>query len=194
MGLQTLNPDAPAGAIEEAIAAVARDRSAMDPVRANREIYDLIRDGHRATWHDEQGDERSERLRYIDWNDSQKNDWLAANQVWIAGDLYVRRADLVLFVNGIPLVLMEFKGANRKVRAAYDDNLVDYRTAVPQLFGPNAFVVLSNGSEARMGATFAGWEHFGEWKRIDESGTRGRVGLETLIRATCAKHRLLDLV
>jgi len=192
--LRILNTSIPDGALEEAIVAVARDRSVMIPTRANREVYDLLRDGYLAVWRDEQGVERSERIRYVDWNDSTKNEWLAANQVWLAGDLYVRRADLVLFVNGIPLVLMEFKGANRKVRSAYEDNLRDYRVAVPQLFWPNAFVVLSNGSEARMGSTFAPWEHFGEWKRIDEAGARGRVGLETLLRATCRKDRLLDLV
>ena len=166
----------------------------MDPTRANREIYDLLHNGYLATWRDESGAEQAERIHYLDWHDSQKNDWLAANQVWLAGDLYVRRADLVLFVNGIPLVLMEFKGANRSVRAAFDENLRDYRATVPQLFWPNAFVILSNGSQARIGATFAPWEHFGEWKKIDSSGTRGRVELETLIRGTCATDRLLDLV
>ena len=114
--------------------------------------------------------------------------------MWIAGDLHTRRVDLVLFVNGIPLVLAEFKAPDRSVRAAYDENLRDYRDTIPQLFWPNAFVILSNGSEARVGATFAPWEQFGEWKRIDAEGTRGRVELETAIRGTCEPARLLDLV
>jgi type I restriction enzyme, R subunit len=192
--LHDLNPAVPVEAIEEAIGAVGRDRLVMDLTRANREIYGLLRDGYLATWRDERGDEQSERIHYLDWHDSEKNDWLAAQQVWLAGDLYVRRADLVLFVNGIPLVLMEFKGANRSVRAAYDENLRDYRTTVPQLLWPNAFVVLSNGSQAKIGATFAPWEHFGEWKKIDTSGARGRVELETVIRGTCRPDRLLDLI
>ena len=157
----------------------------MDPTRANQEIHELLRDGYFATWRDDSDGDQAERIRYIDWQDSKKNDWLAANQVWLAGDLYVRRADPVLFVNGIPLVLMEFKGANRSVRAAYEDNLRDYRVAVPQLFWPNAFVVLSNGSEAKVGATFAPWDFFGEWKMIETSGARGKVELETAIRGTC---------
>ena len=192
--LGRLNPMSSATAIEEAIAALTRDRSIMDPTRANREIYDLLRDGCLATWRDQAGDEQVERVHYIDWRSPQNNEWLAAQQVWLAGDLYVRRADLLLFVNGIPLVLMEFKGVNRSVRAAFVDNLRDYRSTVPQLFWPNAFVVLSNGSEAKIGATFAPWEHFGEWKKIDVSGTRGRVGLETLIRGTCRHDLFLDLV
>jgi type I restriction enzyme, R subunit len=114
--------------------------------------------------------------------------------VWVTGDTYKRRTDVILFVNGVPLVLMEFKAANIKVRAAYQDNLRDYRIAIPQLFWPNAFVVLSNGSEARLGSTYAAWEYFGEWPRIDETGGRGVIGLDTLLQATCRKDRLLDLI
>ena len=125
-------------------------------------------------------------VRYVDFRDSTKNDWLAASQVWIAGDLHRRRADTVLFVNGIPLVLVEFKEPNRPVKAAYDENLTDYRDTIPQLFWPNGFVILSNGSEAKVGATYAPWEFFGDWKVIDADGTRGVVALETAIRGTCA--------
>jgi type I restriction enzyme R subunit len=192
--LRALNPDAPDAALEEAVAAGARDRSAMGPTRANREVHDLLREGYFASWRDEDGEEQSARIAYIDWRDPSRNEWLAANQVWVAGELYVRRVDLVLFVNGIPLVLMEFKGAGRSVRAAYEDNLRDYRVAIPQLFGPNGFVILSNGSEARVGATFAPWEQFGEWKLVDSGGTRGRVSLETAILGTCEQGHLLDLV
>lgn len=192
--LRRLNPTSSGTAVEDAITALTRDRSIMDPTRANREIYNLLRDGYLATWRDQAGDEQVERIHYMDWRNPKMNNWLAAQQVWLAGDLYLRRADLVLFVNGIPLVLMEFKGANRSVRAAFHDNLRDYRSTVPQLFSPNAFVVLSNGSEAKMGATFAPWEHFGEWKKIDISGAQGRVSLETLIRGACRQDQFLDLV
>src|ERR1019366_7107777 len=122
------------------------------------------------------------------------NDCLAASQVWIAGDLHRRRADTILFVNGIPLVLAEFKEPNRPVRAAYDENLSDYYDTIPQLFWPNGFVILSNGSEAKVGATYAPWGFFGDWKIIDADGTRGVVALETAIRGTCAHDRLLDLI
>ncbi len=92
----------------------------------------------------------------------------------MAGDLHRRRADTVLFVNGIPLVLMEFKDPNRPVRAAYDENLTDYRDTVPQLFVPNGFVLLSNGSKAKVGSTYSPWEFFGDWKVIDADGTTRR--------------------
>jgi type I restriction enzyme R subunit len=191
--LRALNPDAPDAAIEEAAATLSRDRSLLEPTRANREVYDLLRDGYLVTWRDERGEEQTVRIAYVDWRDPARNDWLAANQVWIAGDLHTRRVDLVLFVNGVPLVLAEFKEPGRPVRAAYDENLTDYRDAIPQLFWPNAFVILSNGAAARLGATLSPWEQFGEWKWINE-GKRGRVELETAIRGTCQPERLLDLV
>ncbi len=97
-------------------------------------------------------------------------------------------------MNGIPLVLAEFKEINRPVKAAYDENLTDYRDTIPHLFWFNAFVMLSNGSEAKVGATYAPWDFFGDWKLIDPGGERGVVALETAIRGTCAHYRLLDLV
>ena len=192
--LGVLNPSVPVDVREEALAEVARDRSVMDPVRANREIHGLLVDGYRAEWRDEGGEPCFATVRYVDFVDASRNDWLAASQVWIAGDLHRRRADTILFVNGIPLVLLEFKEPNRLVRAAFDENLTDYWDTIPQLFWPNGFVILSNGSEAKVGATFAPWGFFGDWKVIDADGTRGVVALETAIRGTCARDRLLDMV
>ncbi len=192
--LRWLNPLVPDPVREEALAALAKDRSLMDRIRANREVYDLVRDGYRAEWRDDNGEQQYATVAFLDFRDSAKNDWLAASQVWVAGDLYRRRADTVLFVNGIPLVLLEFKDPNRPVKAAYEENLTDYRDTIPQLFVPNAFVLLSNGRQAKVGATYAPWEFFGDWKLIDADGTRGVIALETAIRGTCSPHRLLDLV
>ena len=192
--LSLLNPGVPEPAREEALEAIAKDRSVMDQVRANREVYDLLRDGYRAEWQDGSGDRQYATVRFIDFNDSEKNDWLAASQVWFAGELHRRRTDMVLFVNGIPLVLAEFKEPNRPVKAAFDENLTDYRDTIPQLFVPNGFVLLSNGSEAKVGSTYSPWEFFGDWKVIDADGTRGVVALETVIRGTCTPDRLLDLI
>ena len=192
--LRALNPSVPDDIREEALTAVAKDRALMDPTRANREIHELLRDGYRAEWQNTQGEQQYATVRYVDFNDSTNNDWLAASQVWIAGELHRRRTDTILFVNGIPLVLAEFKEPNRPAKAAYDENLSDYRDTVPQLFWPNGFVILSNGSEAKVGATYAPWEFFGDWKVIDADGTRGLIALETAIRGTCAHDRLLDLI
>jgi len=192
--LRWLNPEVPEPVREEALAAMARDRSVMDRVRANREVHDLLRDGYRAEWLDDRGEMQFATVRFVDFTDSTKNDWLAASQVWVAGDLHRRRTDVVLFVNGIPLVLAEFKEPNRPAKAAFDENVTDYRDTIPALFVPNGFVICSNGSEAKVGSTYASWEFFGGWTVIDADGTRGIVALETAIRGTCAHDRLLDLV
>lgn len=192
--LTDLNPDVPVSIREEALAEIVRDRSVMLPVRANQEIHQLLLEGHRAEWVDELGERQYAVVRYIDLHDSMKNDWLAVNQFWLTGPLHQRRPDAVLFVNGIPLVLLEFKGASISVEHGYDDNICDYRDTVPQLFWPNGFIIVSNGTEAKVGATYATWEYFGDWKVIDADGNRGIVALDTTIRGTCTKDYLLDII
>lgn len=95
--------------VDEAIAAVARDRSIMHPVRANHEVYELLRDGYRAEWQDERGRQQYSTIRYLDLANPRANDLLAVQQLWVKGPLHSRRLDVVLFVNGVPLALMEFK-------------------------------------------------------------------------------------
>jgi len=191
--MRALNPeDVPDASINEAIEVLTKDRSVMDRVRANCEVYDLLRDGYQAEWTDELGGKRIETLRFLDLRDAANNDWLAVQQMWVRGNLHSRRLDVALFVNGVPLVLMEFKEPNEPVKSAYDDNLTDYRDTIPQLFIPNCFVLLSNGSEAKVGSTYSPWEFFGDWKVIDAAGTRGAIALETALRGTCDPAILLD--
>ena len=185
--------DVPDASVNEAIEALTKDRSVMDRVRANREVYDLLRDGYRAEWVDDDGDKRIETLRFLDLKDPANNDLLAVQQMWVKGHLHSRRLDIALFVNGVPLVLMEFKEPNESVKSAYDDNLTDYRDTIPRLFTPNCFVLLSNGSDAKVGSTYSPWEFFGDWKVIDSAGTRGAIALETALRGTCDPAILLDL-
>ena len=110
------------------------------------------------------------------------------------GSMHDRRPDAVLYVNGIPLVLFEFKGSTVSVDRGYRDNITDYRDTIPQLFHPNGFIIVSNGSQAKVGATYAPWDYFGDWKLIDADGNRGVIALETAIRGTCTKDYLLDLI
>lgn len=184
----------PDSVVNEAIEVLTKDRSAMDRVRANREVHDLLRDGFRAEWTDERGEKQMETLRFLDLAAPLNNDLLAVQQLWVKGNLHSRRLDLALFVNGVPLVLMEFKEPNEPVKAAYDNNLTDYRDTIPQLFIPNCFVLLSNGSQAKVGSTYSPYEFFNDWKVIDAHGTRGAVALETGLRGTCDPRVLLDLL
>ncbi len=191
--LRNLNPGVPDSALEKAAEELVADRSAMDRVRANREVYALLHEGAKVESTGSDGTRQAVTVRFIDWSHSDENDWLAVSQFWIIGDMYKRRADVVLFVNGIPLVFIEFKASHKNVRDAYDANLRDYRDTVPHLFWFNAFVVLSNGADTRVGSTFAPWANFAEWKKINSEGEQGVVSLETALRGTCEPHRLLDL-
>ena len=112
-------------------------------------------------------------LKVIDWENIENNDFFLASQFWITGEMYTRRPDAIGFINGLPLVLMEFKRIDENVYAAYHDNLRDYKDTIPHLFWYNALIILSNGSESRVGSLTASWEHFTEWKRIGSEKEQG---------------------
>ncbi|WP_419606979.1 type I restriction endonuclease subunit R [Thiolapillus sp.] len=193
--LERLNPGLPQEAFDQAMEELTQDRSAMAPVQANREIYELIKEGIRVKIPapDGQG-ETVETVRLMDWNTPGNNDFLLVNQFWITGEMYTRRADLVGFVNGIPLLFVELKATHARLEDACNKNLRDYKDTIPQLFWYNAFIILSNGSRSRIGGMSASWEHFAEWKKINSEGEEGVVSLETMIRGTCDPARLLDLM
>jgi type I restriction enzyme R subunit len=193
--LLRLNPDAPIEAIHQAIEELTRDRSRMGAIAANREIYQLLKNGVRIPLPDPEGDgETVAVVRVIDWDNPKGNDFLLCSQFWVTGEMHTRRADLVGFVNGLPLVFIELKAAHRRLETAFTGNLRDYKDTIPQLFWPNALIILSNGSQSRVGSVSAGWEHFAEWKKIGSEDETGRVSLDTMLRGVCEPGRLLDLV
>jgi type I restriction enzyme, R subunit len=189
-----LNPEAPPGALDQAILDITKDRSALHYARANRELHELLRDRVPVSIRKGDGSRATERLMVIDWDEPANNDFLLVSQLWIKSDLYERRTDLLGFVNGIPLVFIELKAAHRNLRHAFDDNLTDYRDTIPQVFVPNSFIVLSNGAETKIGTVTSPWEFFLEWKKINSEGEEGRVSIETVIRGVCEPERLLDIV
>ena len=193
--LERLNPGQPAEAISAAIEELSRNRSAMGLVAANREVYRLLKDGVLVSVPDlERGGQSKVRLRVVDWDRPAENDWLAVNQFNVKGDLYNCWPDLVGFVNGLPLVVIEFKKPGVSARVAFDDNLSHYKAAIPQLFWSNAFLIASNGTASRIGSLSADWERFFEWKRIASEDEPRRVSLEVLLRGTCQPQRLLDYI
>jgi type I restriction enzyme, R subunit len=192
--LKQLNPEVGDEAIGLAVEELTKDRSAMNLAHANREVYKLLKDGVRVSFQDDEGDEASETLRIIDWKEPDNNEFFLASQFWVSGDIYKRRGDLIGFVNGLPLIFVELKKSHGRLEHAYKNNLKDYKQTISQLFWYNAVIILSNGSEAKIGSITAGWEHFSDWKRINSEGEKGVISLETLIRGTCEKARLLDLV
>lgn len=192
--LEKINPDVSAVAIDEAIKTLIQNRSVMSAVAANREVYDLLKNGIAISYLNQHHEQVSERVKVIDWEAVENNDFFLASQFWVSGEMYTRRADLIGFVNGIPLLFIELKASHRNLKKAYDDNLRDYKSTISQVFWFNGFIVLSNGSKSRVGSITAEWDHFSEWKRINEEGEKGIVSLDTVIRAVCSPGRLLDLV
>ena len=188
-----LNSSLPAEALQQAELALTADRSAMLPVAANRDVYRLLRQGVPVDIRQPDGSVKPDRVALIDWTDPAANDFFVGSQVWFASELYKRRPDTIGFVNGIPLLLIEWKDPTQPVQDAYDDNLRDYRDTIPRLFDFNGFVILSNGLEALLGPSHAPFEFFAPWKRLDEDGPES-VALETMLEATCEPTRFLDLI
>ena len=197
-----LNPDIPQVAIEDALENLLDRRQAMTLIAANREIYGLLRDGIPVEFDNAQGRRQQERVRLLDFNTPDNNRYLAVTQLWIKGERGFRRPDVLLYVNGIPLVFIELKNSNVKLRNAFDDNLTNYKAEIPQLFLTNAFCVLSNAIETKVGSITAEWEHFFNWLRaddekekIDRAAIREKgTSLEGVIEGLLPKRRLLDYV
>jgi type I restriction enzyme, R subunit len=194
--LARLNPTLPVEAVEAAVQELTRDRGAMGVAAANRELWSLIREGVPVQVTDVDQGRRPERVRVVDWDTPQANDFLAVNQLTVTGSLYTCRPDVVGFVNGLPWLVIEFKKPGVPARQAFDDNLTSYKhplNGVPQLFGCNALLIASNGSDSRVGSLTADWERFFEWKRVEREDEPRRVSLEVLLRGVAEPHRLLDL-
>jgi type I restriction enzyme R subunit len=197
-----LNKDIPEEAIDRALEILLDPRLALSLVAANQEVYHLIRDGIPVTYDDAHGRQQEDRVKVIRFDQEGENEYLAVTQLWIQGDHGFRRPDVLLYVNGLPLVFIELKNSNVKLRNAFDDNLTNYKRDIPQLFLANAFCVLSNAIETKVGSITAEWEHFFRWmraedekqvvnrKEIEKKGT----SLEAVIDGLLPRRSLLDYV
>jgi type I restriction enzyme R subunit len=196
--LAKLNPGAPTAAITLALDELLRDRVAMGLAASNREVHRLLTEGVKVAVKDERtGKEEPRTLHVLDWERPAGNDFLAVSQLAVKGPLYKCIPDVVLFVNGLPWVVLELKRPGVPVRQAFDENLTSYKhpqNGVPQLFAFNALLIASNGTEAKVGSLTANWGRFFDWKRIEREDEPRRVSLEVLLRGTCDKGRLFDLV
>ena len=197
--LQRLNPDLPPSAIDEAVRALTVHDFSRSMVQHNQDFARLVRGGVPVSWRDAAGRRRDARARVIDFdNKPGSNRFLAVRELKLTGlrtPNYNRRADLVCFVNGLPLVFVELKAVYKNIRAGFDGNLRDYmdENVVAHAFHHNAFLIVSNGHRARYGSVTSGWDHFAEWKRLDE-GDKGAVEAEILLNGMLAYDRLLDIV
>lgn len=190
--LKTLNPWMNESQISEAQKALENRLSTASPLQVNEEKYFLIRDGIPVTVKKPNGQTETKKAAVIDFQNPDNNYFLAVKELKIHGDLYRRRTDIVGFVNGIPLLFVELKKNTVDVQNAYDDNYSDYQDTIPHLFYYNAFLMLSNGTEAKIGTLGSKYEFFHEWKRLAEK-EQGSVALEIMLRGICRKENFLDL-
>lgn len=190
--LKEFNPWINDSQISEAQKILEQGLSTSSLLQINEEKYFLIRDGIPVTVKKPNGQTETKKATVIDFQNPEKNYFLAIKELKIHGDLYRRRTDIVGFVNGIPLLFVELKKNTVDVQNAYDDNYTDYLDTIPHLFYYNAFLMLSNGMEAKVGTLGSKFEFFHEWKRLAEED-EGSVALETMLRGICKKENFLDL-
>ena len=205
LALLKLNPTLPETAIDMALSVLTESRKAMSPVASNQEVYELIRNGVQVTFSNADGRDEHARAKVIDFDNPADNDLLAVTQLWIAPTgqgRYWRRPDVLLYINGLPLVFIELKNSNVKLRTAYEKNLTDYRSDIPQLFVYNALLMLSNAVDTRVGSMTASWEHFFHWLRAEDEKARidrnaiseNATSLERAAEGLLEPARLLDFI
>lgn len=191
--IKRLNPTLPEEAHLKAIEILQGETSYQSLVDINHDKYELFINGIKVSYKNHRNElVRDKTVRIFDFENAANNDFLAVQQLWIQGRTYLRRPDIIGYVNGIPLLFIELKAVHRNLRSAYDGNLSDYKDTIPKLFYYNAFILLSNGIDTKIGSITSRYEHFNEWKRITED-EEGIVSLETALLGICDKQRFMDL-
>ncbi len=191
--LKALNPWMTDKQVAEAVERMTEHMSSQSLMQINEQKYLYIRDGIPVTRTKSNGETEEVKAKVIDFASPTKNEFLCVRELWVYGSLYRRRADIVGFVNGIPLLFMELKNHDVEVVDAFNKNYRDYLDTIPQLFHHNAFIMFSNGLEARVGTIDSKWEFFHEWKRLNEMEA-GNIELPTMLRGICKKENFLDLL
>ncbi len=190
--LEKLNPGLSTSTYEQALEQVNQKAADKSLGQINKVKYELLKNGVPVSYTNEKGALVKKKLKVFDYKNYEANHFLAVRQLEVLGDLYNRRPDVVGFVNGIPLVFFELKAHHTDLRNAYTDNLRDYKDTIPHLFHNNGFIILSNGTDAKVGTITSPYKFFLDWKRIEED-EEGEVSLDTMLRGTCAPHRLMDI-
>ena len=191
--LKSLNPWMTEKQLAEAVERMTERMSSQSLMQINEQKYQYIKDGIPVTRTKPNGETEEVKAKIIDFASPEKNEFLCVRELWVYGSLYRRRADIVGFVNGIPLLFMELKNHDVEVVDAFNKNYRDYLDTIPQLFHHNAFIMFSNGLEARVGTIDSKWEFFHEWKRLNEMEA-GSIELPTMLRGICNKENFLDLL
>jgi len=195
--LVRLNPALPAEALEDAFRKLTRPEGA-DLTQRNRALHRLLVNGVTVEYRVREGELRGAQARAIDFDEPASNDWLAVNQFSVTENKHSRRADVVLFVNGLPLAVLELKNAadqDATIWSAFQQ-LQTYQVEIPSLFAPNGVLVISDGIEARVGALGAGREWFKPWRTIagERLADSHVPELQVVMEGVFVRRRFLDLV
>lgn len=187
--------------IDLVIDKLSSDFSDADLLMKNYELYNNIRNSIKVETTNNDGVTVFDFIKLIDFDNPQNNDFTVVSQMWIQGRYYWRRPDLIIFINGLPLVFIELKNSVVKVKEAYDDNLTNYKKDIPNLFAFNQICVLSNGLETRLGAFNSPYEYFFEWLKNSEDDIIDRdkiheegLSVNYLISGLLKKEVLLDYI
>lgn len=198
--LKDINPQIPDDILSEIVEDLRVYVSNKEIKDINYGNYKKIKDGIRVEYKKD-GKKEQDLVKLVAFNNAYRNSFTLVSQMWIRGELYFRRPDLILFINGLPMVFIELKNSDVKLKTAYDKNLQDYIRDIPQLFFFNQFCALSNGTETRIGSFTAGYEHFFEWLRLTEEDKIDRkeiikdgTSIEYLIEGLFSKDTLLDYI
>jgi len=193
--IEKLNDDLPTSAVEDAVRKMTGYDFSRSMIRHNSEFYEWIRDGVPVVYKDKNRRTVKRKVKVIDFRTATNNRFLVVRELKIQGlrsPHYNRRADLVCFVNGLPLVFVELKSVWTNIRNGFDQNIADYKDTVPHAFYHNAFLVVSNGDEAKYGSLTSPWDHFYQWKRNDED--EDKLEARAMLNGMFAKDKLLDIV
>jgi type I restriction enzyme R subunit len=191
--LEKLNPNIDSDAIERAIDEIVRNRTHLQLVQANMEVYKLLRDGVPVPVRKASGEMDTEKVRVFDFNNPENNSFLLVAQLWIKGPVYLKRPDLIVFVNGIPIINIELKSVEKNLKDALDENITPYKESIPQLYWYNMGLIISNGIENKFGSITSPFEYFNDWKKIESEKDETTKDITTIIKGVCDKKRMLDI-
>ena len=192
--LSKLNPELPQEALDNAYYELTQNLLNKTPVAANKFIYEMLKNGVKVQFKDNNGIDTEDIVRVLDFNKPDNNEFLLIRQFKISGEHYNCRSDLILFVNGLPLVFIELKAAHKHIEDAFYNNITHYKKEIPQVFWYNAFIIVSNGTDAKFGTITSKWEHFSDWKKIDDENDKGIISADILMKGMCSKRNLLDII
>ena len=194
--LHALNPHIPVEALEDALKKVTRSESPSLTLN-NRNFHKMLTEGVDVEYRNKEGRVVGDKVRLVDFTDPDRNDWLVVNQFTVVEGQHTRRPDIVVFVNGLPLGAIELKNPadeNATIKGAFNQ-FETYKSDIPSLFQYNELLVISDGTEARVGTISSGWEWFLPWRTIDGKNTapKGTPELEVITKGMFDKQRLLDI-